>query len=343
VKRVSTMLAGLLLGACSLPGRTEWLNDSPAMAPVEAEPRASMMKVVVGAYAPYDFQENPGSTNIGMDLSVGKEIGIMTKTNASFDQVPLSKSQYRLSFLFPVSFHMLWDLNDASSAIVNNDYRFGGIIKYEHGIEKGWLDEWGIRYTPVMHESTHLGDELTLSGQLRNPTTFERINPSQYFTEILLSGRHIEDARGERKTQTIVRAGFDYSYTSLYGSDTMFTRNRRVIPEASARFQPILQFEHVHGPVMPSTGTLAIDRFDPFISADIRRSIVYDLEKRRSSDPDKHTVSVNVLIGMRRADRITRKGVSDFFVRGYYGVNPHGQFRTDPKFWLVGLGLALDP
>src|SRR5262249_20267224 len=143
-------------------------------------------------------------------------------------------------------------------------------------------------------------------------------------------------------SRTYVRFGFDYSWTGLYGSDTMFTRNHRAVPEASARFQPIVQLEHVFGKTHPITEEASSERFEPFISTDVRRSIVFDYEKAQTSDPDKHTVSVNLLFGLRRADRLTRRGVSDFFVRVYHGVNPHGQFRNQSNFWLVMTGLSLD-
>ena len=340
------LLAPLIL-LCGCLTTTQWLTDTPAISPIVAEPRASMMKVVIGGYSPYAFQQTPGSTNIGMDLSVGKEIAIVNSTDASVDQVPLKAGQQRYGLWFPVSFHMLWDLNDASNAIVNTDYRFGGIVKYERGLKAGsFANEVGFRYTPLMHESTHLGDELTLAGQRRNPTTFERINPSQFFTELLGTAAWYQDARGQHRDRTFARAGLDVSYTSLYGADTEFTRNHRTIPGASSRVQPIVQVEHVFGRWIPEYGKgnlPSIAAFEPFISTDIRRSIVFNYEKARTSDPDNHTVSVNIIAGIRRADRVTRKGVSDFFLRIYHGVNPNGQFRNNSDFWLVGIGLALDP
>ena len=69
---------------------------------------------------------------------------------------------------------MIEDFKDDSNPIVDTDYRFGFMTKFQCFC----LDtmKLGVRFVPWAHESTHLGDEYTIFAQ-QNPS-FERINVS---------------------------------------------------------------------------------------------------------------------------------------------------------------------
>lgn len=78
---------------------------------------------------------------------------------------------------------MIEDQKDESAPIVDTDYRFGFMMKFQYGLtETSWL---GVRLTPWAHESTHVGDEYTIIAS-RVPG-FERINPSFEYLEYGLS------------------------------------------------------------------------------------------------------------------------------------------------------------
>ena len=73
----------------------------------------------------------------------------------------------------PISFHVIEDFKERRLPIVDTDYRFGFMVKFQRQFEKVGL---GIRFVPWNHESTHLGDEYTILAS-RDPA-FERINVS---------------------------------------------------------------------------------------------------------------------------------------------------------------------
>ena len=221
---------------------------------------------------------------------------------------------------------MIEDFVDDSAPIINTDYRFGGMLKIQRGFSKQrWL---GLRLF-FGHESTHLGDEFSLAGEQAFPDSFERIDVSWEFVDFGILFEAIADPIWS------VQAGFTHIIgTSYYNVDA-----------SSAT-------KSAAGTVTPST-----NQMDPYIGFDLEREFrnkvgaymsvegrwrsVYDYHKPNPESAEKRQLSVNLVIGVRKSGSGDAIGRASPFVRVYYGVNPHGQFRNQNDYTEFGIGLRL--
>ena len=140
--------------------------------PLLAEPRPARMMLLIPAWSKeFPHSQDPGN-RFAWQISLGEELPIVTASNQVADG-PLSVGRWGVGLWIPVSFHVIEDFKDTSNPIVDTDYRFGFMVKFQRQFEKVGL---GIRFVPWNHESTHLGDEYTILAS-RDPA-FERINVS---------------------------------------------------------------------------------------------------------------------------------------------------------------------
>lgn len=321
----------------TLPRQWWAFENRGIVEPLAAEPRGSVMKVLLGSIGEYQFAERPGA-RLGMDLSVGKELPLFGVGAADVvGGMTLQPGHWMIGLWAPISFHMLWDLRDESLPIVNTDYRFGGMLKLARGVCWGRIaDVVAVRFTPWLHESSHVGDEYTLAGRDQHPDTFERINVSFEQLEVLLVLDRSVD--GELLRSFRIGSMVNIAGGEFYGSRPVETRRGRVVPLSSSRFEPVVQLERKFA------REWLRKRYQPFVGVDMRYSVVYDYEKASGDAPDDRTVSTNLVLGLRPAHKSpNERGFTDLFVRVYHGVNPHGQFRNDPSFTMAGIGLNLVP
>src|SRR6266446_3385924 len=134
--------------------------------PLVAEPRAASTKVMFPARSTsVPYAQHPGQSMV-WDISVGDEIPIIGWSSSTNHKEgdPTPSGSFSFGFYFPLSFHMIEDMGkDDSNPILDTDYRFGGMVKAQWGLKKNLGHaRFGVRYVPVAHESTHLGDEFTL-------------------------------------------------------------------------------------------------------------------------------------------------------------------------------------
>src|SRR6185503_1182926 len=181
-----------LRGPC--PGKTArvvWLRDIVAHIPLVAEPHADDFKLTFGSLSQYQYARSTGA-RFGADFDVGVEPAIVGCGSSGIvlqPRPPKVPGEYRIALYVPVSFHMLWDLADPSVPIINNDYRFSAaMIKGIAALPRRgkWPTQIEWRWKVYGHESTHLGDELTIAAQdsvLRGGPVFRRVNVSHWYTE----------------------------------------------------------------------------------------------------------------------------------------------------------------
>ena len=122
----------------------------------------------------------------------------------------------------PIDFHMIQDLKDRSVPIVNNDYRYGVMFKAQYALA---ATRWLSARLHVGHESTHLGDDYSIVGERKFPTTFERINVSWEYADL---GLLYERVDGE--TFSSLRAGVTANLRGSYydtGPDSITVSAKR--------------------------------------------------------------------------------------------------------------------
>ena len=98
-----------------------------------------------------------------------------------------------------------------------------------------------------------------------------------------------------------------------------------------------LNFEPAFGAEYMSVGTHG---WRPFFSYEGRLRTVYDYRKTSASQREDRQFSSTAVVGLRDCAP-ARRGMPALILKGYYGVNPHGQFRNQPNYWMYGIGMLL--
>jgi hypothetical protein len=316
----------LVLGACGVfappasPQEFFPLRDFDWYEPLTAEQRAARIAATFGTTDRFEYSVESGRRFV-WDIHLGKEIPVVALVGA-VNPDAFNSGEWAIGLWAPVSFHMIEDFKDPSSPIVNTDYRFGAMLKARYAFRsERWL---AARFVPWAHESTHLGDEFSLTARERFPG-FERINVSYEYWEY---GIGYETPRWSVRHGGLKPWGKDGYYSAK-----LLEPGQRQIPLSRRNFEPSFGLEYRH-----PTGA----GWGPFASVETRNRIIYDYHKASSSVPEERQWSWSVAVGAGTAPAAAGPAtlaLSHIYLRFYYGVNPHGQLRNNPNYTMVGVGL----
>lgn len=308
---------------------TRWaLRNRGYYEPLIAEPRAATVSILFPARSDeFPFSQNPGRRMI-WDISLGKEIPIFGyEVGIDDPDTPLPPHAWGIGLWMPINFHMVEDFKDDSNPIINTDYRFSGMVKFQKGISES--SRVGARFQ-FGHESTHLGDEFSLAARRTKPD-FERINVSYEYWEY---GGSFEKDVGENYF-TFRHGGIGlWKPDKGFYSDTLLEPNSRTIARSKRNFEPSFGLQWIYDHKIAGSG------WGPFASLDVRHKTIYDYNKPSRDVSEDKQVSWNILIGVRRTGaKRYQKGIPELFFRFYHGVNPNGQFRNQRDYSLLGFGV----
>ena len=310
--------------------------------PLSAEPRSAETKILfVGRGSSVPYALNPGQSLI-WDISVGTEIPIIgwTQGDLSTRNSPVAARRWGVGVWIPISFHLVEDLSkDPSAPVLNTDYRFGGMIKAQYGLaDKSGMREShiGLRYVPIAHESTHIGDEFILGATRKYGSTFERVNVSYQYWE--LGGSFETSVLDVVNTGTlrmmfrggVVREAFHHGI-GWYDTNLLQPDGATVTP-SNRNIEPYFGVEAFYVPASWTSG--------PFVSFDDRNRTIYTYHRASPAVPENTLWSANIMAGWRE-EKNDRRFQPSYFVRYYHGVNPAGQFRSQPNYQLFGVGLLV--
>lgn len=321
--------------------RAEWkvtrpFERHPLYEPLFAEPRSAQIKVLFpGRSSSVPWAVNPGQS-LAWDISVGDEIPIVTVTNtrAFAEGDPVPQRRFAIGLTFPLSFHMVEDMGkDDSNPILNTDYRFGAMLKAQIGLPERWGKiqdgHIGIRFVPIAHESTHLGDEFTLHATQKYGNDFRRVNVSYQYWEL---GGSFEPNFTDGRLQFKIRGGVIREAWNKgkgwYGSQLIQPAGGVVTP-SRRNIEPYLGFEMFLSPKLGSG-------WGPLVSIDARNRTVYGYDRPSPSLTEQTQFSYNTLLGFRQL-RPNGRIQPSYFFRYYHGVNPAGQFRSQTNYQLYGI------
>ncbi len=249
---------------------------------------------------------------------------------------------------FAVDFHMMEDFKDDSNPIVDTDYRFGGMFKYQHAFTDTKAFSTRLYYG---HESTHLGDEFSLAAQRNQAVTdFQRINVSYQYWEYGVSydTEYIGSSGSTHVFKFRHLGSFLDPFTSWktgYYSVNPLEVNGHTVTPSTNKYEPAFEFEwrneslNLSNALKPDGGAREPAWWKPYVSVDVRYRTVYDYAKVVPNAPDPRAWSSNVIVGYRRLKVDAKRGEPDFFCRLYYGINPYGQLRNQRQYFLFGVGL----
>jgi len=200
------------------------------------EPHLSALFLAAGS--PIDFEVSNADPRMIWDIDVGGELPIVgwESKSASGGRVP--RHGMGVGLWIPIDFHMIEDLSDASSPVVNNDYRFGGMMKLEYGLADS---QWVAMRVHFGHESTHLGDEFSIVGKRRFPTSFERVNVSWEYVDTGFLYERIDNNR-----IASVRAGVTANVRGSYYAtdrDSITESPRGPVTRSQNRIDPYIGYD----------------------------------------------------------------------------------------------------
>lgn len=254
-------------------------------------------------------------------------------------------SQSSFAISFPISFSTVLDIFESRTApIINTDYRVGMFeMNYMRHIKDGPIKNFGIKLVPMFHESTHLGDELTIKRQQDSLPT-ARINPSYESFEIAFL---INDANNLIERNHSLKLGSRFLFNpqkGWYVASASETDSASIKPSERG-FEPYLQYQF-QDPI----GFLASRNvmFVASITARLRVRFGYSIYERDANNvwievPNEEAfqASFNMLAGWRFTNKneLRRFGI---YARAYTGVNPYGQFRNIPEFQFFGISFVYE-
>lgn len=297
-------------------------------APLVANPRDAQSEVLFwGQSKRFPYMTGNEDHTI-WEVNFGKELPIAVWDKDESGNALVDCGGWGFGFWAPLSFHMIDDLEAESSPIINDDYRLAIAFKVARGITARDVVSAKVQ---LGHESTHLGDEFALRAHDAYGEDFQRINVSYEYVEFGLNWDHLF-GRDRQHTLSLrasgVRAasfGGDVGWYSTELLDGTFIQPSKV------NFEPAVGIEY-----MPR----GMRGWRPFVSYEGRLRTVYDYAKTSAEQKENRQFSSNMVVGLRNL-AWARHGAPDLIARGYYGVNPHGQFRNQSHYWMFGLGLLI--
>lgn len=315
--------------------------------PLIAEPRAANVSILfLGLSDEFPFAQSSGKRRI-WDITLGKEIPLLGYETQKSKEKPMPYGRWGMGIWLPISFHMIEDFKDESNPILNTDYRFSVMFKFQLGLtakrsSSGEPPKPGAPSTSRLgvrlqfgHESTHLGDEFSLAARRTKPD-FERINVSYEYWEygVSLETDRLKD--GEHHF-TLRHGGIGLlKPDNGYYSPTLLEPDGRTIPRSARNFEPSAGFQYY-------LERKTLGGFGPFASLDARHKTIYDYHKLNDAQREDKQWSFNVMVGLRRVERnFLEKGIPDLYFRYYRGVNPAGQFRSQRNYDLLGFGIYVE-
>jgi hypothetical protein len=306
-------------------GEFWYLADRTYYEPLLAEQRAARSFLVFPGWS----KEFPHSAKAGnrfaWQITMGREFPIIGWQS---DATGIGKGQWGVGLWIPIAFHMIEDFKDESAPIVDTDYRFGTMVKFEYGLTD--TDRLQLRYVPWAHESTHLGDEYTIVASRR--PGFERINVSYEYQEYGVSWMR---AFGSHSTVTVRHGGIILHGSDGYYSDHLLGSDQPTLSPSEKNYEPSFGAEYRFPTRAAQTGKLAPRR--QFIaSLDLRNRLQYDFH-RGSNESERRRLTWTVAIGRAAVEgqRLLLRSYSFYFTRG---VNPFGQLREQYPYWAGGIG-----
>jgi len=335
--------------------RFRWFRDRGYYDALLAAPRdAQINAIAYGNANEVPFQVEHGRRWV-WDIDLGKELPIISWESTRSARPEVADSAWGIGLWIPIDFHMLEDHKDPSAPILNTDYRFSGMIKVQRGLGRAWRGIpgllplgkawWGARIQ-YGHESTHLGDEYSLRAQSLFPSRFERINVSYEYldlgTSYLARARRFDDFKAQ--VGVIATAPPNRSY---YGTDSASFTVSPIGNVTRSRdwweFYAGLEYRRKTFLTGPDDDKKWGGSWGMYGSLDLRHKAIYDYHKANDDLHEERQWSANLVLGLARNPETTAGlGRVAPYLRFYYGVNPHGQFRSQKDYFLGSSQFSVD-
>lgn len=276
-----------------------------------------------GEYYYYDnYQKRPFSEgHVGADIP-------FVSYKRKFD-----KLNYKATFVLTGAFNLIIDsLEPINRMVINTDYWLGSEIRsvfYHPSLEKLKLKNVGLDFIPIYHESTHIGDEFIFEA-LDRSSDFYRVNVSYESWVFAVTLNDPDTLKGNVFSTRIGIQGVWFPGDGFYQYRHSETQDQDLLlGERTMKYWVQFNWRRTHGLGASNT-------FHQVNSVELRNRIKYGYF---AEDPERRTWNVNAYFGwVYNSDSYRKVGG---FLRVYYGINPHGQFRNIDGYYFVGLSLVV--
>lgn len=277
------------------------------------------------------------------ETNFASEIPVFTK-----NKYGEGKIKSKLSLSIPISASVLFDFTEVTTApIINTDYRFAPMeFNYLRVINHKYIKNYSIKFVPFFHESTHIGDELTLF-RVQDSFPIVRINVTYEAAELALT---INDTNGKLNKNTSFKAGIKCLLNPKKGWYSMRPTegDTSIVNSTTHWIESYLQIQ-----TQTNKGWLASNKFLRIFSVEFRNRVQFgypyffedfaDPKKLKEyANNERMILSTNAYFGWKW--NISKSEIPRFgsYFKTYIGVNPYGQFRNIPFYNYFGISFVYE-
>lgn len=262
--------------------------------------------------------------------------------------------KYSLSVTLPFMIDIWLDMFERTTApVINTAYRFGtpeaALLRR---LQTPWMGikSYAIRFSPLKHECTHIGDELTIYRK-DDTMSITRVNVSYNYLELMLT---LNDPDGSRRRNHAVRLGLLMLYDYRRGwynilpqeADTSLVQSTSIPVEWYAQYQYQTNTSRRNFQGVASIELRGRERYNyPFFySGKLDEFLEHNEEANRRISSIEARLCTNIFVGVRycnpkRTGYFSKVGLG---LRYYNGLNPYGQFRSLPIYRQLGVALIFE-
>jgi hypothetical protein len=252
----------------------------------------------------------------------------------------------KFSVSIPISANIWFDfLEDETAPVLNTDYRFA-LAELNYFQETNWgpIKNFSVKLIPFFHESTHIGDELTLF-RVQNNQPIVRVNVSYEVAELALTINDANQTMGNNHSfrigiRTLIKPkkGW-YSIRPAEGDVDLVVNSTR-------RMETAFQYQHQR-----TNGWIAGKRKHFILSAEVRDRVRFGYPFDLSASPDAaedygsfeaKQLCFNTYAGWKFKSGPDQYPNFGAYLRWYAGINPHGQFRNIPLYDFLGVAFVYE-
>lgn len=297
-----------------LDNRTEIFKHRTFYKPFTSEISSTLNKLSIG-YTNNTFANDFMKSTTLTEIHLGMDAPILYGGG----------DQFRWALSIPISLHVLWaPFEEITAPIINNDYRFGLSFTGIQYLSNAYIKNLSYKVTPFAHESTHLGDEISLFGSKHEE--FYRINVSYEYYELGITLNDPDTLSGNLLSFKFGLMGLinpNKGYYTFYEDeigDKTFYKSERWL-------EYYLQLNY-----RKTNGFMANEKWNPTISIEARNRVKYEYESPGKED---RVWCLNAFIGYDYVPKNKNTKTIGHYLRYYRGINPHGQFRNF-KYEFIG-------
>ena len=298
----------------------------------------------------YDWGDTDNANRLFLFANLGVDIPVWAGNFAG--------GKYGFSLALPFMIDTWYDrFEPITSPIINASYRFGAFdIGFIYRLNEplrvfprnaysslpGFLRfdiyNWALKLSPFKHESTHLGDELTIHREWQD-LPIKRVDVLTNYAELIFT---LNDPDGHARRNHGFKLGVVFNYSFRDGWYTVLESEAEtgLVEPATFPFQFHAQYQYQSA--LFGRGFQAIASGEYRLRQ--RHKYPYSYSGSASRDDKPNLVNCfNVFAGVRydnqKNNYFSKIGLG---ARAYIGLNPYGQFRSMPHYRQFGLAFLFE-